>query len=68
MTETVHAMSKWAFEELQLSTLQIIAHKSNIASIRVAEKCGFTWQKVLVESFTPPNEKALNMELYERYA
>ncbi len=68
MTETVNAISKWAFEELQLSTLQIIAHKSNKASIRVAEKCGFRWQKVLVESFTPPNEKALNMELYERYA
>lgn len=65
MSETVKAVSKWAFEELQLKTLQIISHKSNIGSIRVAEKCGYIWKNVLIEEHTPPNEAPLDMELYE---
>ncbi len=68
MTETVKAISKWAFGELQLETLQIITHKSNSGSIRVAQKCGFTWQKVLLGEHTPPGESPLDMELYELYA
>ncbi len=68
MTETVKAISKWAFEELQLETLQIITHKSNLGSVRVAQKCGFTWQKVLLAEHTPPGENPLDMELYELYA
>ena len=67
MTETVKAISNWALKELQLKTLQIITHKSNIGSVRVAEKCGFTWQKVLPAEHTPPGENPLDMELYERY-
>ncbi len=65
ITESVKAISEWAFEEQQLRTLQIIAHHSNNASIRVAEKCSFTWQKVLKGAHTPPNEAPLDMELYE---
>ena len=68
MTETINAISTWAFEELQLKTLQIITHKSNIGSVRVAEKCGFIWQKVLMAEHTPPGENPLDMELYERHA
>lgn len=65
ITETVKAISKWALEELQLKTLQIIAHKTNIGSIRVAEKCGYIWKSVLIGGHTPPNEAPLDMELYE---
>lgn len=65
ITETVKAITEWAFKELQLKTLQIIVHKSNMGSIRVAEKCGFTWQKVLLAEHTPPGENPLDMELYE---
>ncbi len=64
-TETVKAVSKWALKELQLKTLQIIVHKSNIASVRVAEKCGYIWKNLLFGEHTPPNEPALDMELYE---
>ena len=67
MTETVKIVSNWAFEVQQLQTLQIISHKSNVGSIRVAEKSGFTWQKVLMAEHTPPGENPLDMELYERY-
>lgn len=65
MTETVQAISKWALEVLQLKTLQIIVHKSNLGSVRVAEKCGYIWKNVIIGGHTPPGETPLDMELYE---
>jgi len=67
MTQTVKVISKWALEELGLKTLQIIAHKTNRASIRVAQKCGYIWQKLIIGGHTPPGEAPLDMELYELY-
>jgi ribosomal-protein-alanine N-acetyltransferase len=61
------ALSKYAFEELGLQTLQIIVHKTNLGSVKVAEKCNFVWQKTLLKEYTPPNEAPLDMELYELY-
>jgi len=66
ITKAVRKLSNYAFSELKLKTLQIITHKSNIGSVKVAENCDFVWQKTLVNSFAPPNESALNMELYEK--
>lgn len=66
-TNTVKLLSNYAFENLNLKTLQIIVHKSNIASIKVAENCNFTWIKMLKDEHTPPGEKPLDMELYELY-
>ena len=65
MTEAIKQLSKHAFEIFGLKTLQIIVHKSNIASIKVAEKSNFTWIKTLKNEYTPPGERPLNMELYE---
>lgn len=61
----VKEMTQFAFEELELKTLQIIAHKTNLGSIQVALHNGFVWQKTLLNEFTPTNESPLNMELYE---
>ena len=66
MTQAIQYISNYAFQKLGLRTLQIIVHKSNVGSIRVAEKCTYIWQRTLKEVFTPPYEKALDMELYER--
>ena len=55
----------FAYNELDLKTLQIIAHKTNVGSIKVAENNGFLWQRTLIDEFTPTNELPLNMELYE---
>jgi ribosomal-protein-alanine N-acetyltransferase len=63
----VKEMTNFAFDELSLKTLQIIAHKTNLGSIKVAEKNGFVWQKTLLNEFTPTNATALDMELYELY-
>jgi len=66
-SEIVKELSRYAFANLGLKTLQIIVHKSNIGSVKVAEKCGYIWQKVLLKAYTPPNEVPLDMELYELY-
>ncbi|UKM65656.1 GNAT family N-acetyltransferase [Flavobacteriaceae bacterium GSB9] len=66
-TKAIKLLSDYAFENLNLKTLQIIAHKTNLASIKVAESCNFTWIKTLEKEHTPPGENALDMELYELY-
>lgn len=65
MSEAVSQISNYAFNELQLKTLQIISHKTNFGSIKVAKKCGFSWRKTLINEFTPTDELPLDMELYE---
>lgn len=67
MSKAVQAASRFAFQELKLETLQIISHKSNIASIKVAEKNNFVWRKTLKHEFTPTGQSPLDMELYELY-
>ena len=67
MTEAIKQLSNYAFKYLGLETLQIIVHKSNIGSIKVAENCNFTHIKTLKNEHTPPGENPLDMELYELY-
>jgi ribosomal-protein-alanine N-acetyltransferase len=66
-TNAVNILSNHAFESLNLKALQIIAHKSNIASVKVAKNCNYMWIKTLKKEHTPPGELPLNMELYELY-
>ncbi len=65
MTVAVKTVSNYAFDNLGLKTLQIIAHKSNLGSIKVAKKCGYLWKRTLKKEHTPPGEEPLDMELYE---
>ncbi len=66
-TKAVQLLSQYAFEHLNLNTLQIIVHKDNQSSVKVALNNQFVWKKTLVKEFTPPGEKPLDMELYELY-
>ncbi|TDE04442.1 N-acetyltransferase [Flavobacterium sandaracinum] len=61
----VKKMTQFAFEKLKLKTLHIIAHKTNLGSVKVAENNEFIWQKTLLREFTPTNQAPLDMELYE---
>jgi [ribosomal protein S5]-alanine N-acetyltransferase len=63
----VKEMTSFAFDDLGLKTLQIIAHKTNFGSVKVADNNGFVWQSTLQNEFTPTNETPLDMELYELY-
>ena len=65
MSEAIKAISQHAIEHLGLKTLQIVSHKNNYGSIKVALNSGFVWKETLPEEFTPLNESPLDMELYE---
>lgn len=65
MSKAISLTSKYGFEFLGFNKFQIIAHKSNVGSCKVAENCGFKWKKTLLNEYTPPNENPLDMELYE---
>jgi len=67
MSKSIAMLSKYAFENLNLETLQIITHKDNKSSVQVAINNDYEWQKTLKNGFTPPGEEALDMELYEYY-
>lgn len=64
-SKAVKALSEYAFVDLGLKTLQIIVHKTNTGSVKLAEKSGYTWQHTLLKEHTPPGENALDMELFE---
>lgn len=66
-TNAIKKLSDFAFENLNLKTLQIIVHESNIGSLKVAENSNFTWIKRLKNEHRPPGESPLDMELYELY-
>ncbi|MBO0331023.1 GNAT family N-acetyltransferase [[Muricauda] lutisoli] len=65
VSQSVKNISELAFEKLKLKKLKIFAHKSNIASIKVAEKTGFHWAQTVSKAYQPPNEDSLDMEIYE---
>lgn len=67
MSKAIKALSTYAFHDLGLVTIQIITHKDNLASVKVALNTNFKWQKTLTNEFTPTREAPLDMELYELY-
>lgn len=66
-SKAVNELSKYVFDTLGLETLQIIAHKDNFPSVKVALNNDFKWQRTLKNEFTPIGEIPLDMELYELY-
>ena len=46
-TGAVRLLARWAFEELRVSRLELTCGPDNEASQRVAERCGFTRERVL---------------------
>ena len=67
MSKAIAKLSSHAFKTLDFERLQIIVHKDNPSSIKVALNNGFEWQKTLKNEFTPKGESPLDMELYELY-
>jgi len=66
-SKSINALSEYAFNDLGIETLQIIANKDNLGSVNVATKNNFTWQKTLLNEFTPAGRPPSDMELYELY-
>ena len=65
VTKGVNFVSDFAFNELKFKKLKIFTHKSNSASIKVAENTGFRWVQTLSKAYQPPDEAPLDMEIYE---
>lgn len=65
ISKAIQHITSLAFTKLNIKNLVIIAHKTNIGSIKAAENCGFTHTKTLKNEFTPTGGKPLDMELYE---
>lgn len=66
-TRFLNQIIPWAFTDLELDTLQIVAHKDNKGSTRIAEKLGFSWQETLSKAHTRFDGSTVDMELYEKY-
>jgi len=56
MTKSVNKICEFAKEKGNLKSLFILAHKTNIPSVRVAEKTDFVWSETEFKSYTPVNE------------
>ncbi|MCK0155885.1 GNAT family N-acetyltransferase [Cellulophaga sp. F20128] len=67
IAKAVKELSSYVFTNLGLKSLIIITHKTNKASVAVAEQNDFRWQKTLKNEFTPSGEKPVDMELYRLY-
>lgn len=67
ISKAVHQLMIYAHKTYELKSFQIFAHKTNVASVKVAENCGFKWVKTLKNGFTPTGRDPLDMELYEYY-
>ncbi|MFT5435780.1 MAG: ribosomal-protein-alanine N-acetyltransferase [Ulvibacter sp.] len=65
MSLVVKELSKYAFRELELKTLKIITHSTNLGSCKIALKNGYVWQRTLKNEHTPVNGSPIDMELYE---
>lgn len=66
ITESIKRVIEWSFADLGLQTLQIIVHRDNLGSKRIAEKNGFVWIRTLPNEHVAGNGEVLDMELYER--
>jgi len=67
MSNAIKLLSEYAFTNLNLETLQIIVHKDNTPSVKIALNNKFKWIKTLLNEYTPIGEPPLDMELYELY-
>lgn len=65
-TRFLNQIIPWAFTDLGLDSLQIVAHKDNKGSTRIAEKLGFSWQATLLDAHKRFNGELVAMELYEK--
>lgn len=65
MTQAVQVITNYALHVLGLKKLQVVTHKSNIGSVKVAKKCGYIWKGVFPKMFHSPIAGPMEMELYE---
>lgn len=65
-TETVHAMTRLAFDELRAQRVELRIDNLNRASWRVAERCGFTLEGVMRSESMGPAGALRDMRVYSK--
>ena len=53
-TAAVSALTRWAFDEQQLERLTLLIEVANVASTRVAERCGYVLEGVRRNAYVKP--------------
>ncbi len=54
-TAAVTALTRWAFDEQELQRLTLLIEVANVASARVAERCGYVLEDVRRNAYVKPN-------------
>jgi RimJ/RimL family protein N-acetyltransferase len=57
-TAAVAALTRWAFEERALVRLTLVVEVANVASTRVAERCGYVMEGVRRNAYVKPGRRA----------
>ncbi len=68
MSEAVNALVAMAFEQLRAARVELVVDEENVASRRVAERCGFALEGVLRNERRAPNGDLRNTCIYARIA
>ncbi|MBI5276416.1 MAG: GNAT family N-acetyltransferase [Burkholderiales bacterium] len=66
VTEAVRAICEYGFEHLRAQRLEIVTDEANVASRRVAERCGFTLEGVLRHERRAPDGSLRDTCIYSR--
>lgn len=66
-TEMVRRLTTWAFEELGALRVYLLIDVDNVASERVAERCGYTREGVLRNVFLKPGRR-IDQSVWSRLA
>ena len=66
-TEALRLLTEWAFAELELHRLELLISVDNVASKRVAERCGYVKEGVLRSHYLKPGVR-VDTEIWSRLA
>ena len=65
--EALELVTQWAFQDFDIVRVQLVTHLDNVASQRVAERCGFTREGVL-RGWEPVKDQQPDVVMFARIA
>jgi len=66
MSEAVNELTRFAFKNLQANRIEILCDTKNIASCKVAERCGYYLEAILLNNFIDPSGNLKDDCLYAK--
>ena len=65
-TEMVRQLTRWAFDELGALRVYLLIDVENVASLRVAERCGYTHEGVMRSVYLKPGAPRVDQAVWSR--